>query len=105
MILEQHENYNKGSFRNKCVVSNNQQNQYLIIPLKKGKHNSKSIREVKIAYDMDWIRVMNNRLKTEYGKYPYYDYYIGDIMAIVNQRLENLHVFSGCVCLPARDRG
>lgn len=86
IILEQHENYNKGSYRNKCLVRSNQNNQYLIVPLKKGKHRSQPIGEVEIAYDENWPRVMEHRLQTEYGNYPYYAYYIEEIMAIVHQR-------------------
>lgn len=86
VMVEQHENYNKGSFRNKCIVSGNQMNQYLIIPLKKGKHQSQPIRDVEISYDEDWIRVMKNKLQTEYGNYPYYLYYIDDIIQILDKK-------------------
>ncbi len=85
IILEQYENYNKGSYRNKCLVSSNQRSQYLIIPLKKGKNRSQPIRDVRISYDEDWPRIMENRLQTEYGNYPYYAYYIEDIMTIIHQ--------------------
>lgn len=86
VILEQYENYNKRSFRNKCIVNSNRKNQYLIIPLKKGKHQSQPIREVEISYDEDWPRIMKNRLQTEYGNYPYFLYYIEDILRIVDQK-------------------
>ncbi len=89
VMMEQYENYNKGSFRNKCIVSGNQKNQYLIIPLKKGKHQSQSIREVEISYDEDWPRIMKNSLQTEYGGYPYFLYYIDDII----QLLDNKYTF------------
>lgn len=84
--LEQWENYNKGSFRNKCLINSNQQNQLLIIPLIKGKNRSQPYREVKISYEEDWIRPMENRLKTEYGGLPYFIYYIDDLIDIFHQR-------------------
>lgn len=85
-LLERWENYNKGSFRNKALISSNQNNQYLIVPLKKGKHRSQPIHEVEIYYDEDWIRPLGIRLQTEYGSLPYFGYYIEDIMGIIEQR-------------------
>lgn len=77
--IEQYENYNKGSFRNKSLISSNEKNQFLIVPLQKGKHQSQPIRDVRISYDVDWIRPMMQRLQTEFGGLPYYAYYIEDL--------------------------
>lgn len=90
-ILEHHENYNKGSFRNKCFVSSNQNNQYVVVPLKKGKHSSQPIQKVKISYDEDWIKILEHRIQTEYGNYPYFDYYIQDIRSIVLRKRSLLY--------------
>lgn len=81
--IEQWENYNKGSFRNKCLINSNEKDQFLIVPLQKGKHRSQPIRDVKISYDADWIRPMMNRLQTEFGGLPYYAYYIEDLHHII----------------------
>lgn len=90
IVLEQWEHYTKGSYRNKCVIKSNKQNQYLIVPLRKGKNNSRPIREVEISYDEDWIRTMGHQLQTEYGGLPYFQYYIDDLMTIADTRFTNL---------------
>lgn len=103
-MIEQWENYNKGSFRNKCMTSGNQRFQYLIIPLQKGKHRSQSIRDVKISYDEDWITPMRHRLQTEFGSLPYFEYYIHGFEHILSQQWEflfdlNAHIFGHIVDL------
>ncbi|MBY5957118.1 WbqC family protein [Membranicola marinus] len=90
ILFEQYENYTKGTYRNKGVVRSNQNNQYLIVPLVKGKHRSQPIKMVQIAYDEDWFRIMKNRLQTEYGSFPYYPHYIEDIHAIVGRKYRYL---------------
>lgn len=84
--IEQWENYNKGSFRNKCLINSNDQNQYVIIPLQKGKHRSQSIRDVKISYDTDWIRPLKHRFQTEWSGLPYYAYYIDELHSIIEKK-------------------
>src|SRR5690606_27412864 len=85
-LIERWENYNTGSLLNKALISSSQNNQFLIVPLKKGKHRSQPIHEVEIYYDEDWIRPLSIRLQTEYGSLPYFGYYIEDIMGIIEQR-------------------
>lgn len=86
IYFEKWENYNKGSFRNKCLIKSNTSNQYLIVPLKKGKNQSRNIQDVYIAYDQDWPRSMEHKLQTEYGNFPYYTYYIDELISILQDR-------------------
>ncbi len=90
VIIEQWENYNKGSFRNKCIIQSNHGQQYLIVPLFKGKNTSQSIREVRISYENDWLKPLKQRLQSEFGKYPYYAYYIDDLLEIFHQKWDRL---------------
>ena len=90
IFLEQWEHYTKGSYRNKCVIRSNQRNQYLIVPLRKGKHSGQPVREVEISYDDNWIGTMSQQLQTEYGSLPYFRYYIDDLMSIADTRFTYL---------------
>lgn len=75
VIIEQHEHYRKGSFRNRCYIGTAQGPQPLSIPLASGKHQQAPIREVRLDPQARWQRQHWRSLKTAYGKSPFYDYY------------------------------
>ena len=74
-LIEQHENYVKGSYRNRCHVACVFGVQRLSIPLKKGKHQQLPIREVRIAYDEPWQMQHWRTIQSGYGKSPFYEHY------------------------------
>lgn len=82
--IETKENYNKRSFRNKCIIKSNVGSQIISIPLVKGKNSHTSIQSVEIAYYDNWIRILLHTLQTEFGKYPFFEYYIDDIKNIIS---------------------
>jgi len=81
--LEAHETYQKRSIRNKCIIMGVNGPLTLTIPLEKGKHNSRSIKEIKIAYNDSWIGDMLHAIRSAYGAAPYYDYYYPEIEHIL----------------------
>jgi WbqC-like protein family len=74
-LLEDSENYQKGSFRNRSNIATSLGSIPLSIPLKKGKNNQQSIRDVAIAYDFDWQKQHWQSIKTAYGSAPFWIYY------------------------------
>lgn len=79
IILESFENYQKRSFRNRCHIDSAQGPLTLSVPLTKGKHEKKPIKEVTISYDIDWRRQHLQSIKSSYGSSPYFEYLIDDI--------------------------
>ena len=75
LFIEAHENYRKGSYRNRCHIATSQGKQVLSVPLKKGKNSQQNIREVAIAYDTDWQKQHFQSLKTAYGSSPFWSHY------------------------------
>jgi hypothetical protein len=73
--IENSDNYQKGTFRNRCYIATSLGASPLSIPLKKGKNNNQSIREVAISYDVDWQRQHWQSIKTAYGSAPFWMYY------------------------------
>lgn len=73
--IEAHEHYQKGSYRNRCHIATSQGVQALSVPLKKGKNAQMPIRDVAIAYDIDWQRQHWQSLKTAYGSAPFWEHY------------------------------
>lgn len=69
------ETYQKGSWRQRCLIDGSNGVQTLTIPLRRGKHQQMPIREVRIAYDTPWHRSHPKTLASTYGNAPYFDHY------------------------------
>lgn len=74
-IIEQHEHFQKGSYRNRMEIAGPQGKQRLSIPLQQGKHQKTPIREVQISFHDRWPEKHWQALQTAYGKTPYFEYY------------------------------
>lgn len=74
VYLEAHENYQKGSYRNRTHIIGGQGVQRLSIPLRSGKHQRQPIQQVAIDGD-DWRRPHWQAIRSAYGRSPYYEHY------------------------------
>ncbi len=90
LFLEAHESYVKGSYRNKAKIVTANGVQKLSIPLQKGKHQQKSIQEVKISYTENWQRQHWRSLKTAYENAPYWEDYENELKTLLDQKTETL---------------
>lgn len=84
--LEAHENYQKGGWRNRCLIAGPNGIQPLTVPLEKGKHQKKPIREVRISYRDDWWREHEQSIRTAYGRSPYYEYYAEELFTVARTK-------------------
>lgn len=75
VVLEQHEHYVKGSYRNRCVIAAVNGPHRLTIPLRKGKNQQQPIREVRIAYDEPWQAQHWRAICSAYGNSPFFEHY------------------------------
>ncbi len=97
VIFEAHENYQKGSYRNRCHIANSTGLQVLSVPLRKGKNQNQSIREVMIAYNEDWQKQHWQSLRTAYGSAPFWDYYAPQFEIFFKEKYDclfdlNIHI-------------
>ncbi len=90
LFIERNENYQKRSLRNKVYISGPQGEEVISVPLVKGKNASTPITEVKISYDEDWTRQHIQTIQSSYGNSPFLEYYLEDIVIILNKRHEKL---------------
>lgn len=88
--IEIHENYQKKSIRNRCLILGAQGLQTLSVPLQKGKNNKSSIAAVPISYEMNWIKQHVNALKVNYQNAPFYAHYIDEIHRLYEPNPTNL---------------
>ncbi|MBK6931191.1 MAG: WbqC family protein [Saprospirales bacterium] len=92
--LEACEHYQKGSFRNRCLIAGPNGTQRLSIPLRKGKHQQTPVRAVRLAYDEPWQQVHWRSIQAAYGNAPYFDHFAGELEQFYQNRLEFLFDFN-----------
>src|SRR5687768_2679314 len=73
LSIEAHEHFQKRTWRNKTAIVGPEEALILSVPLKKGKHDHKPIREVEISYDEQWHRIHYNSISSAYGKTTYFE--------------------------------
>jgi len=83
VVVEAHENYQKGSYRNRTHIIGANGPERLSIPLRSGKHQQKPIQEVEIAYDEAWDLVHWRAINTAYGSSPYFEHYRDEIEGLI----------------------
>lgn len=85
--IEQHENYSKRSYRNRCHIAAANGLLRFSIPLVKGKNQQTPICAVQIAYNTDWQAQHLQSIQSAYGNAPFYDFYIDDIHQYFTQQI------------------
>nr|MBS0037930.1 WbqC family protein [Saprospiraceae bacterium] len=89
-MVEAHENYNKGSYRNKYEVLGANGPILLTVPLVKGKHRNQLISEVLISHTENWQSQHLRTLQSCYGKSPYFEEYYPALQSILETRFDRL---------------
>lgn len=76
LLIEQHENYVKQSYRNRCHVLTAQGVVPLSIPILKGNSKDKTIiTEIEIDYSQKWYNIHWRTIQAAYGRAPYFEFY------------------------------
>ncbi len=75
IIIEQHENYTKQSYRNRCEILSPGGKQTLSIPVEKISGNKQLIKDTKIDYKNNWQAIHLKSLQAAYLSSPFYEYY------------------------------
>ena len=90
VYLEQHENYRKGTYRNRCHIASANGLLRLSIPLQKGKNQRQPIQNVRIAYDQPWQSQHWSSIQSAYGNAPFFEYYVDELQPFFKKKYEFL---------------
>ncbi len=89
IYIEQHENYSKQSYRNRCSVYGANGLQTLSIPVKKGNTLKTKIRDVRIDYKNDWQKNHWKTIESAYNASPFFEIYAPEFYPFYHERKYN----------------
>lgn len=90
IYIEQFENYNKQSYRNRCEIMSANRILPLVVPVIKATNIKVLTKEVKIDYATKWQKLHFKGIESAYKNSPFYDYYIDDLMVYFERKEEYL---------------
>lgn len=90
IFIEQYENYQKGSYRNRCHIATANGVLRLSIPLEKGKNNQTLMKDVKIYNANNWQIQHWRAIKSAYGKSPFFEFYTDELFPFFEKKYDFL---------------
>ena len=94
VVIEQHENYQKQSYRNRCLIAAANGPMVLSIPVKKSLPGKNSIRDIQLSGHGNWQHVHWNSLVSAYASSPYFAFYRDDIRPFYEKKYKYLFDFN-----------
>ncbi len=89
VLIDVYENYQKQTYRNRCMIYGPNGPLSLIIPVIKPNKPKSIVKDIIISYDEEWQKVHWRSITSAYNSSPFFLYYQDDIFAI----LETKHKF------------
>jgi len=94
VLLETSSFFQKGSYRNRCHIYGANGLLRLSVPLKHGKNQRKTMKEVEISYDHPWQSLHWESLCSAYRSSPYFEFYEDDLRHLYKQEEQYLANFN-----------
>lgn len=86
VLIEQHEAYQKQSWRNRCRILAAAGPEDLSIPVVKEERLSRPIRDIRIDYSEPWLQHHVRAFAAAYNHSAFYDYYADDLLPILESK-------------------
>ncbi len=94
VVIEQHENYQKQSYRNRCLIAAANGPMVLSIPVKKTLAGKNSIRDIQLSGHGNWQHMHWSSLVSAYASSPYFAFYRDDIHPFYEKKYKYLFDFN-----------
>ena len=85
VLIEQYENFERASFRNRCYVAGPNGRLALSVPVEGGRNQRAVMKDLRISYHERWQHQHLKTLEACYGRAPYYDYVMEALYPIFEQ--------------------
>lgn len=96
ILIEQHDTYQKQTFRNRCVIATANGLQALTVPVEAPGERC-AMKEVRISDHNQWHRVHWNALQSAYSESPFFEYYQDDIRPFFEKKYDYLIDFNEAI--------
>jgi len=88
--IEQHDNYIKQTYRNRCTVGSANGPLSLIVPVKRRKGEKTTVKDIKIDYDTNWRKDHRQGIISSYNSSPFFEYIRDEIEPFFFRKYEFL---------------
>jgi len=95
-FIEQHDSYQKQTYRNRCVIATANGMQALTVPVEVS-GEKQEVREVRISDHNQWRRIHWNALQSAYSESPFFEYYADDIRPFFEKKYDYLVDFNEAI--------
>lgn len=92
--IEQHEHYQKQSYRNRCVIAGANGTMPLSIPIEKPDNPKCVVKDIRIAEHGNWRHLHWNALISAYNSTPFFEYYEDDFRTFYEKKYDFLYDFN-----------
>ncbi len=95
-LIEQHDSYQKQTYRNRCIIATANGQQALTIPVE---HTDEKtlVKDLRISDHNQWRRVHWNALQSAYSESPFFEYYADDIHPFFEKKYDFLIDFNEAI--------
>lgn len=90
ILLEEHENYTKQTYRNRCSILSTNGPHSLTIPVVKHSGSKTPIRAVEIDYSMAWQKVHWRAIESAYKNSPYFEHIADSLIPFFEKKTKYL---------------
>lgn len=78
-VIEQHDNFIKQTYRNRCVIATANGTQTLSVPTESYEGLKRPMRDIRISDHGAWRHLHWNALVSAYGESPFFEFYADDL--------------------------
>ena len=86
IIVENEENYQKQSYRNRCIILAANGPLILSVPVADGPNTKSKMKDLQLSYDHNWQRLHWRSIVSAYNNSPFFEYYADDLLPFFNEK-------------------
>lgn len=90
VYIEQHENFERQSYRNRTVILATNGATPLVIPVEKGRAGKTTMKDLQVSYDENWQHTHWQSIVSAYNSSPFLEYYTDDIEPFFTKKYKYL---------------
>jgi len=94
--IEQHENFEKQTYRNRCEILGPNGVQRLTVPVH-GANSGKPVQKIRIDHHQKWVNNHWRAIQSAYGKAPFFDYYADFLRLELTKPRQSLLELNNCL--------